>query len=115
MFVHDVCDAPLELAKLARYADREALANGIFAAFTLIWFAMRVFYFPIVIIRSALTDAHAAFLGDRYYTRFPHWESFCGLLIVLWVLHMYWSYVILRILRSALSSGSAKDDREDDE
>jgi TLC domain len=114
MFIHDICDAPLEVAKLARYTRRETLSNAVFGLFTLIWIAARVVYFPAVVIRSTIFDAYAMIFGDRHYQNFPHFQVINGGLLVLWVLHIYWTYVIMRILVTALSSGAVADDREDD-
>lgn len=115
MFLHDVCDSPLEMAKLAKYAGKEALTNGLFVMFTIIWIAMRVIYFPVWVIWSVCFDASYAVMGPNARTAFPHWELFAGMLLTLWVLHLYWTYVILQIAAAAVVQGSANDTREDDE
>ena len=46
----------MEVAKLSKYARREDIANVFFACFVLSWFASRMFYFPLWIIRSAWSE-----------------------------------------------------------
>lgn len=53
---HDINDVFMEMAKLSKYARYENLANVLFAGFVLSWFASRMFYFPLWIIRSAWTE-----------------------------------------------------------
>eukprot|EP01025_Chloroclados_australasicus_P009854 TRINITY_DN1380_c1_g1_i1.p1 TRINITY_DN1380_c1_g1~~TRINITY_DN1380_c1_g1_i1.p1 ORF type:complete len:351 (-),score=27.59 TRINITY_DN1380_c1_g1_i1:276-1226(-) len=113
LLVHDVDDVWLEIAKLCRYANKEVMMNIVFGIFTLFWFATRVFYLPMYIIRSTLFES--AQEGKRYsITITPHWEILNGLLIVLWILHVYWSYFIVKVLIKALS-GKVDDVREDDD
>lgn len=115
MFLHDVCDSPLEMAKLAKYAGQEALTNFLFVCFTVIWIAMRVVYFPVWVIWSVVWDSFAAVVGENGHIDFPHWEIFTGMLVTLWLLHLYWTYVILQIAAAAVMQGSASDTREDDD
>lgn len=53
---HDINDVFMEVAKLSKYAKREDVANVLFAVFVLSWFASRMFYFPLWIIRSAWSE-----------------------------------------------------------
>lgn len=115
MFLHDICDSPLEMAKLAKYAGQETLTNILFVLFTIIWLSMRVIYFPVWVIWSVYWDSFTSVVGDTGHTKFPHWELFTGMLTTLWVLHLYWTYVILQIAAAAVMQGSASDTREDDD
>lgn len=49
---HDINDIFLEAAKMARYAQQKHAPNVLFVLFMLSWFASRIFYFPVYIIRS---------------------------------------------------------------
>lgn len=49
---HDINDIFLEAAKMARYAQQKTAPNVLFVAFMLSWFASRIFYFPVYLIRS---------------------------------------------------------------
>eukprot|EP01026_Neomeris_dumetosa_P026642 TRINITY_DN2172_c1_g1_i1.p3 TRINITY_DN2172_c1_g1~~TRINITY_DN2172_c1_g1_i1.p3 ORF type:complete len:171 (-),score=12.20 TRINITY_DN2172_c1_g1_i1:100-612(-) len=112
LLLHDIDDVWLELAKLCRYCDIEILTNVFFGVFTLFWFATRVFFFPNNIIRATLFESLVE--AERHnIIVYPHWGILNGLLITLWILHIYWSYFILRVLIKALS-GKADDVREDE-
>ena len=112
MFLHDICDPFLELAKMARYAGWDMATNTLFVIFTVTWIAMRDVYLPGWVIWSVLFEAWEIVVGDQVPPEFPHWELFSGMLIVLWVLHVYWTYAILKIAVEAVSAGSLHDTRE---
>jgi TLC domain len=112
MFLHDVCDPWLEAAKMTRYAGMAKTTNTLFVIFTMTWIAMRDVYFPGWVIRSALFDAWGMIVGDQIPPKFPHWQCFTVMLIVLWVLHLFWTYVILRIAVEAVTAGELDDTRE---
>jgi hypothetical protein len=54
--VHDINDIFMEAAKLARYAGHQTLCTVLFVTFMLSWFASRIYYLPVYIIRSTLTE-----------------------------------------------------------
>lgn len=54
--VHDVNDIFMEAAKMARYAGWPRLCTSLFVTFMLTWFGSRIYYFPVYIIRSTLTE-----------------------------------------------------------
>ena len=113
MFLHDVCDPWLEGAKLSKYGKLpDAITNGVFVVFMLVWFAMRVFYYPLWVIRSVLWECYPAVLGRPEVTQFPHWHLFSAMLILLWLLHLYWSVTIVSIAVTALTGGATEDPRE---
>jgi sphingoid base N-palmitoyltransferase len=117
MFLHDVCDFPLEFAKMMKYAGYEGVATVAFAIFVLVWMAMRVIYFPHWVIRSVIFESWDAILGPYSTTNFPHWEIFSGMLLTLQVLHIFWTYLILKAaVRALTASGKVDDaDRENDD
>jgi ceramide synthetase len=109
MVLHDTCDIFMEGAKLAKYTNREDVATGLFAAFTVAWLLLRLVCFPLLVIRSTLFEA------DRIVDLSDFWfYTFNGLLCMLLVLHVYWFTLILRIVLLALKTGGAHDVREDD-
>eukprot|EP01023_Acetabularia_acetabulum_P035981 TRINITY_DN34026_c0_g1_i1.p1 TRINITY_DN34026_c0_g1~~TRINITY_DN34026_c0_g1_i1.p1 ORF type:complete len:315 (+),score=35.79 TRINITY_DN34026_c0_g1_i1:182-1126(+) len=113
LLLHDIDDVWLELAKLCRYCNLEMLMNIFFGVFTLFWFVTRVFIFPVNVIRATMFDSLLeAENHDVHVT--PHWEILNSFLVILWVLHIYWSYFILKVAVKALS-GQADDVREDDD
>ncbi|KAL6771260.1 hypothetical protein ACKKBF_B34565 [Auxenochlorella protothecoides x Auxenochlorella symbiontica] len=111
---HELNDVFLESAKMARYARHETSTTVFFATFALSWFVSRIYVFPVYVIRSTLIDA-------KHYGRVfdvniePHYSILNGFLIFLLVLHMYWSYLIVRIIVGQLRHGEIQDVREEEE
>jgi len=75
------------------------------------WFATRIYAFPFIVIRSTLFESRsrAAEVGVDLK---PHYAILNGFLIFLFVLHVYWSYLIVRIAVRQLTHGDAEDIRE---
>ena len=72
----------------------------------------RLVYFPLVIIRAAMLDCK-----PNCPTIDPtgvHFVGFNGLLLLLLSFHIYWTYLILRIVYKTCVSGRVNDVREDD-
>eukprot|EP00208_Stichococcus_sp_RCC1054_P000408 CAMPEP_0206138104 /NCGR_PEP_ID=MMETSP1473-20131121/3074_1 /ASSEMBLY_ACC=CAM_ASM_001109 /TAXON_ID=1461547 /ORGANISM="Stichococcus sp, Strain RCC1054" /LENGTH=293 /DNA_ID=CAMNT_0053531433 /DNA_START=347 /DNA_END=1229 /DNA_ORIENTATION=+ len=113
-WLHDVNDIFMELAKIGRYAGRDLLPNALFVVFLLSWIATRLVMFPGCVIRSVLYDA-AAVAKENGITMHPHYEIFSGFLIFLLCLHIYWTWLIMKVLWKVLGGGSADDVREEDD
>lgn len=117
MFLHDIADPFLEVAKIGNYTSppQPAVTNSFFIIFAMLWIIMRVFYFPIWVIYSVLFYAVDAVAGDADTSQYIWiWYVFSGMLIFLWLLDLFWAYTILGIAFAAASSGgAAQDSRED--
>lgn len=113
--LHDACDVFMEAAKLCKYAGFEAGSTAFFVAFLSAWLALRMAYFPLVIIKSTSVESTMLFVD---YGPSPEnvaiWAGFNALLLLLQALHIYWFYFIALIAHGALTSG-VKDVRSDDE
>jgi hypothetical protein len=110
---HEANDIFLEAAKLARYARApEWATTGAFVAFMLSWFATRIYAFGFVVLHSTLFEGaeHAGRTGIEIR---PHWTILNVFLGFLLVLHVYWSYLILRIAARQLAGSGLDDIRED--
>lgn len=107
--IHDAADFWMEAAKMARYCKRNNLCTFFFAIFTVVWFVTRVGLFPYRIVFPGLIDAPALIV---FYTAY---FVFNMLLLLLLMLHVFWSIMILRILVLTIKSGEADDVRSDDE
>ncbi|XP_009955894.1 PREDICTED: ceramide synthase 3 [Leptosomus discolor] len=110
MFVHDTADFWLEAAKMFNYARWEKTCNMLFIIFAIVFFITRIILFPFWILRATLYQ-------PTYYSTTPviAYFLFNGQLLILQGLHLYWGYLIFRILRRFIFLKDLKDDRSDEE
>lgn len=114
MLCHDFCDVCMEAAKLARRAEYELLTNILFGIFVLVWVGLRLVYFPFVVIWSCVTEPIPIIAIPYNVNPEPHYTVFNILLIFLVVLHLYWSYLIAKVVHRAITKSSVDDVREDE-
>ncbi|XP_042560532.1 ceramide synthase 5 [Clupea harengus] len=108
MLAHDSSDFLLEAAKLANYAKYQRVCDFLFVVFGICFFVTRLIIFPFWLIYTTMIES-VEIIGP-----YPTWWVFTGLLLVLQVLHIFWSYLIARIALKALMRGKvAKDVRSD--
>jgi hypothetical protein len=120
---HEMNDIFLEAAKMARYAALpEWVSVSWFVLFAASWFVTRIYAFGFIVIRSTLFDTRtrAAEVGLSLglggpVDIDPHASILNALLIFLYVLHVYWSYLIVRIIITALTPGGQLDDIREEE
>jgi ceramide synthetase len=114
--LHDACDVWMEAAKLCNYARLRRASTVLFLVFLFSWLALRMTYFPFVVIRSTSLEASALleWYGPSAANR-AIWAGFNALLLVLQALHVYWFYFIALIAVRALCSDGPEDARSDDE
>ncbi|XP_042533640.1 ceramide synthase 5 [Dipodomys spectabilis] len=106
--LHDFSDCWLEAAKLANYAKYQRLCDTLFVIFSAVFMITRLGLFPFWILNTTLFESWEI-IGP-----YPSWWFFNGLLLVLQVLHIIWSYLIAQIALKALIRGKvSKDDRSD--
>ena len=109
LIIHDCADIPLQAAKMFIYLDKTAICDAVFALFAVLWIATRVGIYPIWIVRNTLFEA------TNIVPMFPAYYIFNSLLILLLVLHVYWTYFILRIIVNSAVKGKVEDDRSSSE
>ncbi|VFV40009.1 lag1 longevity assurance homolog [Lynx pardinus] len=108
MCLHDVSDFLLEAAKLANYAKYQRLCDTLFVIFSAVFVVTRLGIYPFWILNTTFFESWEM-IGP-----YPSWWLFNGLLLILQVLHVIWSYLIVRIAFKALIRGKvSKDDRSD--
>lgn len=112
LLCHDINDVLLELAKLFRYVNLQTMGLISFALFAIVWLLARLIYFPFVLIRSVIFEGCA--LVSTNLGCCPYYFPFILLLLALLILHIYWFYLILKIIVKALRESEAKDIREED-
>ena len=117
LLLHDSADVFLESAKVFNYISKtpgggwsKPICDGLFASFAVTFFITRLIFYPRHILYSVFVTARSRFgLSFAYLT-------FAGLLTILQVLHIFWFYLIARMIYlMILSGGVEKDIRSDDE
>ncbi|GMH45715.1 hypothetical protein BSKO_13678 [Bryopsis sp. KO-2023] len=112
---HDVSDVFLHLAKLIKYAKKETATTCGFVVFLCVWTGTRLYYFPRYIIPSCMYESMEFFVNKYDVEESPHWEILNGSLWILFCLHIFWTYLILRVVFRMLSAKGVSDVREDDD
>jgi hypothetical protein len=117
LLLHDSADIFLEFGKVLNYISKvkgnkwlSPVVDTFFGLFAVSFFVTRLVLYPRFILWSMSTEG---------YTYFGGWAagwSFVALLFALQFLHIFWFYLILRMVVKICSSGSVeKDERSDDE
>lgn len=105
LFVHEFVDIFLDLAKVLKYLGYQKLCDVVFIIFTVLWMVTRLGVYPFWIIRSAIWDfKEIAPVNATYY-------FLNGLLIFIFVLDIFWTYFILKVVYMFLKVGHAEDTR----
>ena len=117
LFVHDSADIFLEMGKIFNYIQRcrrakwaGFITDGFFATFTITFFVTRLYIYPMYLVYGLVIGA------KNHFGTWPGYYFYACLLVVLQVLHIFWFYLILRVLyRLVLTGQVEKDSRSDDE
>ncbi|PAV65729.1 hypothetical protein WR25_19686 [Diploscapter pachys] len=117
---HDVADIFLEGGKFIRYdLNNSTVTYILYGCFFSSWIITRLMYYPFVVIRSALFEA-ANLIQPDYdvwnFTQIPYVpRGIIMLLAALLLLHIFWTFIILKIFAKAISGKTPKDVRSDSE
>lgn len=112
--LHDVNDIFMECAKMARYTGVPLVPDVFFVIFMLSWIATRCIAYPLVVIRATLIDCRPIAFA-RGIVLYPHYHIFNVFLITLLGLHIYWSYLIYRIVKKVVMGNGLDDVREEED
>lgn len=115
MLIHDISDIFLESAKLANYAEQESLSLNLFIAFALSWVVLRCVIYPYMIVARVLVDPVLYVALPYNINPQPHYSAFGTMFLVLFFLHLYWTYLIFKVIEKQLRTGKADDVREEDD
>uniref|UniRef100_A0A8C5LP24 Ceramide synthase 5 n=1 Tax=Leptobrachium leishanense TaxID=445787 RepID=A0A8C5LP24_9ANUR len=108
MCLHDASDIFLEAAKLTNYAKYQRICDLLFVSFGVVFVSTRLVVYPIWILNTTFFESWDL-IGP-----YPSWWLFNGLLLILQVLHVIWSYLIIRVAYKFVMWGKVlKDDRSD--
>ncbi|XP_048225476.1 ceramide synthase 3 [Perognathus longimembris pacificus] len=109
MVVHDVADIWLESAKMFSYAGWTKTCNALFFIFSFVFFFSRFIIYPFWILYCTII------LPLHYLEPFFPYIFLNLQLIVLQILHLYWGYLILKVLKKCIFNETVQDVRSDDE
>ena len=116
LLLHDISDVFLESAKVFNYISKarggkwaSSVCDSLFALFAISFLIARLIVYPKYLVHSFLFEA------PEIMGYWPGYPVFAGLLLILQGLHIFWFYLILRMIPSLLSTGIQKDERSDDE
>lgn len=122
LFVHDASDVAIDVLKMANYMALEGpggffLSEIAFVVNLITWTYYRLYLFPKEVIWASTFGASERFIRDIDYDapfvdRFPGLYIMCvSLLCLLFVLHIYWYLLLLRILWKIVKANNAHDVR----
>ncbi|XP_055020620.1 ceramide synthase 2-like isoform X2 [Boleophthalmus pectinirostris] len=110
MLVHDSSDFLLESAKMLHYAELTCICDTLFVMFAVVFLFTRLVVFPFRVVYSTLV------LSMDFFEPFFGYYFFNALLLVLQALHIFWAYLILRMVYKFAFAGKVeKDERSDEE
>ena len=118
LFIHDLADIFLETAKVLNYTShgkghgwmKDTIVDGTFAIFAITFFITRLVIYPRYVLYSVIVEGLGLFGTD--------WLGcyvFVGLLIALQVLHIFWFYLIAKMIYRLIRGEMKKDERSDDD
>ena len=105
LLMHDIGDVSLYLCKTLHYAQLQALANALFVVHIAVWIWSRLLWFPRLIVSLYVVPAPGV------------WQVVpCSVLLwTLFVLHAYWTWLMLRVLyKAVVHKELIKDARDGD-
>lgn len=125
LFLHDLSDVPLDLLKMMNYIQLEGyrgmfLTEIMFIVVLVDWYYFRVYLYPVKLLYSVVVQAQVEcpIANDASYWNpdtIPGWLLLTSMLSLLWLLHLWWAWLIMRLLIGILTKGShqaAEDEYE---
>ncbi|XP_041648189.1 ceramide synthase 2-like [Cheilinus undulatus] len=109
MLVHDSSDFLLESAKMFHYAGWTRLCDSLFVIFALVFLVTRLVVLPSRVIHTTLV------VSLEFFQPFFGYYFFNALLLVLQALHIFWAYLILRMVYKFVFLGKVERDERSDE
>jgi len=119
LFLHDISDVFLEFAKVLNYSSTGRgnrwiksynLVDAVFVLFAVTFLVTRLYLYPKYILWTVVVHGI-----DKYGCDFMGCYVFIGLLTALQLLHVFWFYLILRMVIKLMSTGIEGDERSDAE
>lgn len=101
MIIHDPADIFLEFTKSLKYANFSKAPIITFSIFAIVWIITRLMIYP----RILFVIFFVAILPPSSVLIF-----FKSLLLILFILHIYWTYFVYKILYDVVTKGNAEKD-----
>ncbi|MED6244862.1 hypothetical protein ATANTOWER_025953 [Ataeniobius toweri] len=109
MLVHDSSDFLLESAKMFHYAVWTRTCDSLFVIFAVVFLVTRLVVFPCRIVHTTMV------VSLEFFQPFFGYYFFNVLLLVLQALHIFWAYLILRMVYKFVFTGKVERDERSDE
>ncbi|CAK6958049.1 ceramide synthase 2-like [Scomber scombrus] len=109
MLLHDSSDILLESAKMLHYAEWTRTCDSLFVVFALVFLVTRLVVFPGRVVHTTLV------VSLEFFQPFFGYYFFNALLLVLQALHIFWAYLILRMVYKFMFMGKVERDERSDE
>ncbi|KAG9350655.1 hypothetical protein JZ751_024544 [Albula glossodonta] len=110
LLIHDASDFLMESAKMFNYAGWRKTCDSLFVVFAAVFLVTRLVVLPCKVIHTTL------FLTLDVYQPFFGYYFFNTLLLVLQALHIFWAWLIIRmIFKFAFKGKVERDERSDEE
>lgn len=127
LFLHDLSDVPLDMLKMVNYLKMEGLRGMfcteiLFVTVLIDWGYFRIYLYPTKLLYTTLVENRLASMSveDAYdftnlfpYPGPPSWLLFNLLLTTLYVLHIWWGLLIVRLLIGAIQKGTHESGKEE--
>ncbi|XP_067271402.1 ceramide synthase 4a isoform X2 [Pseudorasbora parva] len=100
---------PRQSAKMFNYGGWRKTCDALFVVFAAVFLVTRLVVFPCRVIYTAVVDSLDVFLP------YPGYYFLNGLLLVLQALHIFWAWLILRMVHKFVFVGKVERDERSDE
>ncbi|XP_030045595.1 ceramide synthase 3 [Microcaecilia unicolor] len=109
LLVHDVSDFLLEAAKMCNYARWKRSCDVLFLVFSVVFTITRLIIFPFWIIYA--TVVYPLYICSPFFLYY----LFNMIMFTLQLLHIYWCYLIFKMVKKVYLGNMSGDDRSDKE
>ncbi|XP_052812131.1 ceramide synthase 2-like [Mya arenaria] len=111
LLLHDAADPILALGKLCNYSKHTLVKEICFTFFIIVWFITRLGFYPFCILWSTTVEPYQYLIEKTFFT---HW-FFNFFLYMLMILHLMWTYSIIKVAARKFQKGDVADVRSDSE
>lgn len=117
LLLHDVSDIFLEFAKVLSYTSKPKshnwmkgmIVDPLFGVFVIVFFVTRLVFYPFLVVDTVFLKGSAAYGLE--------WGGYMYLVLLagLQLLHVFWFYLIVKMVIKLMSGTMKKDERSEDD